>query len=491
MTRNSNVHRLICLICIIATFLSSWAIDIKSPLLKEGKVRPPPLPPSQLKHYDPNWSSLDARILPSWFDKVKVGIFIHWGVYAVPSICSEWFWIDWKGNPSPNVKAQQEITEFMEKNYKPGFTYQDFANDFTAEFFNATEWADLIEKSGAKYVVLTSKHHDGYSLWPSTFAYSWNSVDVGPHKDIIDEVSKAVRSRKGLRFGLYHSLYEWFHPLYLADKQTNFTAQNFVDNKILPEMKELINKYKPEILWSDGEWEAPSKYWKSEEFLAWLYNESPVKESVVVNDRWGQETLCKHGGYLTCSDRYIPGKLLPRKWENAMTLDKGSWGYNRKSNLDDYLSTQQMIDLLSRTIALGGNILINVGPSKDGKINPIFQERLLDLGKWLNVNGEAIYESSPWDVCQNDSSQPDIWYTTKNAGKDLYVIMLRWPKSNNVYLSCPQISDKSKISLLGLPGIKLQGVMTEKHLLKIALPDKALVENEWGWTIKIKNVVSP
>ncbi|XP_066909661.1 plasma alpha-L-fucosidase-like [Halyomorpha halys] len=121
-------------------------------------------------------------------------------------------------------------------------------------------------------------------------------------------------------------------------------------------MKELINKYKPEILWSDGEWEAPSKYWKSEEFLAWLYNESPVKESVVVNDRWGQETLCKHGGYLTCSDRYIPGKLLPRKWENAMTLDKGSWGYNRKSNLDDYLSTQQMIDLLSRTIALGGKI---------------------------------------------------------------------------------------------------------------------------------------
>lgn len=227
----------------------------------------------------------------------------------------------------------------MKQNYKPGFSYQDFAKDFTTEFFNATQWSEIFEASGAKYIVLTSKHHEGYTLWPSKYSYSWNSLDVGPHRDLIGnflksyanenskfyilffffyilkflgELSHAIRKNTKIKFGLYHSLFEWFNPLYLEDKENNFTTDLFVKNKVLPEMKELINKYKPQVLWSDGDWETTEEYWKSKEFLAWLYNESPVKETIVTNDRWGQNTSCKHGDFYNCQDRYSPGNFTDK-----------------------------------------------------------------------------------------------------------------------------------------------------------------------------------
>lgn len=121
------------------------------------------------------------------------------------------------------------------------------------------------------------------------------------------ELAEAIRRNTEIRFGLYHSLYEWFNPLYLEDKKSNFNTDNFVLNKIIPEMKELIKLYKPEVLWSDGDWEATEAYWKSKEFLAWLYNESPVKNTVLTNDRWGVGTSCKHGDFYNCKDRYNPG----------------------------------------------------------------------------------------------------------------------------------------------------------------------------------------
>lgn len=179
-----------------------------------------------VKEYDPNWESLDQRPLPDWYDQAKVGIFIHWGVYSVPSYGSEWFWTNWR-----TTKAKGYV-DYMTNNYPPNFTYQEFARDFTAEFFNATEWAKLFEASGAKYVVLTSKHHDGFALWPSKYSFSWNSVDVGPHRDIVGELAAAIRKNTDLRFGLYHSLYEWYNPLYLRDKETRFLTNDFVQIKV-------------------------------------------------------------------------------------------------------------------------------------------------------------------------------------------------------------------------------------------------------------------
>lgn len=132
-------------------------------------------------------------------------------------------------------------------------------------------------------------------------------MDVGPQRDILGDLTKAVRN-ENLRMGFYHSLYEWFNPRYLSDKRANFSTRDFVDNKMLPELIELINLYEPDVIWSDGDWEAEDVYWKATEFLAWLYNESPVKDKVVVNDRWGRGIPCKHGDFYTCSDRYNPGK---------------------------------------------------------------------------------------------------------------------------------------------------------------------------------------
>ncbi|KAL1131712.1 hypothetical protein AAG570_011325 [Ranatra chinensis] len=458
----------------------SWALIIALPIVLAAGLKQEP--------YKPDWASLDSRPNPDWYDKAKIGIFIHWGVYSVPSFTSEWFWINWKGNPTPSKGQQKKINDFMKSNYKPGFSYQDFAQDFTAEFFNVTKWVEIVQKSGAKYVVLTSKHHDGFALWPSKYSFSWNSMDVGPHRDIVGELADAVKKSNGLHFGLYHSLFEWFHPMYLSDKANNYTTNSFVKNKILPELMELVQKYKPEILWSDGEWEAESSYWQAEQFLAWLYNSSPVAKSVLVNDRWGRGTLCKHGGYYTCSDRFNPGVLQTHKWENAMTIDKHSWGYNRYSDLEDYITPQELIDTMAETIACGGNILINVGPSKDGKIPPIFQDRLYEVGNWLSVNGEAIYGSRPWDVCQNDTTTPKIWYTTDSTGETLHVIMLRWPASNVLYLACPQTSKKSVITMIGTKG-RLE--VTDKHILKISLPDKAVVKTNYAWVLKITNISSP
>ncbi|XP_055529506.1 putative alpha-L-fucosidase isoform X2 [Wyeomyia smithii] len=331
--------------------------------------------------YEPTWSSLDSRPLPKWYDDAKIGIFIHWGVYAVPSYGSEWFWINWEGY------KYDDYVEYMNKNFKPGFTYQDFASDFTAELFNATEWAELFAQSGARYVVLTSKHHEGYTLWPSKYTYSWNSVDVGPHRDIIAELSTAIRNSTTLTFGVYYSLFEWFNRLYHDDKLHAFLKHEYIENKVWPELKELINAYKPEVLWSDGDWEAPDGYWKAKEFFTWLYNESPVKNTVVTNDRWGMGTLCMHGDFYTCSDRYNPGVLQKHKWENALTIDKKSWGHRQNAKLEDFMSSSELIGEIASTVSCGGNILINVGPTKYGTIDPIFSERLTDMGRYIVSDG--------------------------------------------------------------------------------------------------------
>ncbi|KAM7359161.1 alpha-L-fucosidase [Cochliomyia hominivorax] len=427
--------------------------------------------------YEPNWSSLDKRPLPQWYDDAKVGIFIHWGVYSVPSMGSEWFWTDWK-----NLKYKNYI-EFMEKNYKPGFSYQDFANEFTAELFNATQWSLLFNESGAKYVVLTSKHHDGYCLWPSEQSFGWNSMDVGPKRDIIRELSSALRKNTDLKFGLYYSLFEWFNRMYINDKLHIFLKDNYVVNKVRPEQIFLVQEYMPEILWSDGDWEAPDKYWKSEEFIAWLYNDSPVRDTIVTNDRWGFGTACQHGDFYNCQDRFNPGVLKSHKWENAFTLDKQSWGQRYDVTLKDFMTSEDVIQELVTTISCNGNVLINVGPTKYGTILPIFEERLRDMGHWLKINGEAIYASKPW-LYQNDTITPFVWYTSK-IEKDkqlihIYAIVLEYPYDTNSITIYPWGNASSDYLNVHLVGLELFNSIKDRNINSIVMLGVEDIKIKWS-----------
>ncbi|XP_050413537.2 alpha-L-fucosidase [Patella vulgata] len=436
--------------------------------------------------YEANWPSIDSRPLPAWYDEAKLGIFIHWGVFSVPSYSpdslAEWFWWWWKG------AKLKPYSDFMARDYKPNFTYADFAPSLTAEFYDPNEWADIFQHSGAEYVVFTSKHHEGYTNWPSNYSYSWNSVAVGPHRDMVGELATAIKTRTTLRFGLYHSLFEWFHPLYLKDKAGNFSTTTFVDTKTTPEMYEIINTYKPEVLWSDGDWEAPSTYWKSVDFLAWLYNDSPVKDTIVTNDRWGIDANCHHGGFLTCMDRYQPGVLQKRKWENAMTIDGKSWGYRRNANLKDYLSIHTLIATFVETVSTGGNMLMNVGPTKEGVINPLYEERLRQFGDWMGVNSEGIKGTRPWTT-QNDTLTPNVWYTMKMS--TVYAVVLDYPKGPLLSLDAPMTKAGATVEMLGYPGTFTWTARPGKGI-DITIPaipaDK--LPCQWAWTFKFSGLAN-
>jgi len=361
------------------------------------------LVPSNAQTYEPTWDSVDKRPIPAWFSDAKFGIFIHWGMYSVPSYApvipgklayAEWYWNAMtNGRKNPNADELQKGTwAFHQKVYGGDFPYQNFASQFKAELFNPDHWAEVFANSGAKYVVLTSKHHEGFALWPSkeasaTWRRPWNAVEIGPKRDLLGDLSEAVR-RKGLRMGYYYSLYEWYNPLWLYDKP------RYVREHMFPQFKDLVTHYKPSIIFGDGEWELPSADWHSAELLAWLYNESPVKDEVVVDDRWGSDTRHKHGGYWTTE--YTAGMSgVEHPWEESRGMGV-SYGYNRAEGLKIYHTGRELVFILVDTVSRGGNLLLDIGPKADGTIPVIMEERLTQMGNWLKVNGEAIYGTRPW-----------------------------------------------------------------------------------------------
>ncbi|KXK31601.1 MAG: alpha-L-fucosidase [Candidatus Omnitrophica bacterium] len=389
--------------------------------------------------YEPTWESLDSRPNPAWFDEAKFGIFIHWGVYAVPAWgskgkYSEWYWNDMM---DPNG----ETWKFHLKTYGEDFKYQDFAPMFKAEMFDPAQWADIFARSGAKYVVLTSKHHEGFCLWPSPDSWNWNSVDIGPHRDLCGDLTQAVRDR-GLKMGFYYSLYEWFNPIYKTD------VHRYVDQHMLPQLKDLVNRYQPSLIFSDGEWDHPSDVWRSTEFLAWLYNESPSREDVIVDDRWGKDTRGHHGGYYTTEYGNIyqapEDAFQKRKWEECRGMG-ASFGYNRNETIDEYKPAGELIHLLIELVARGGNLLLDIGPTADGRIPVIMQQRLLEIGDWLKENGEGIYGSSPWRVNAEGDS---VRYTTRDGA--VYAHLLKWPGAE-LALESPKAGGTVEASLLGWP----------------------------------------
>ncbi len=354
--------------------------------------------------YEPTWDSIDRRPTPTWYRDAKFGIFIHWGVYSVPAFApvhekdetpyAEWYW-----NSLTRCKQADRPSgpgahtwQFHRRVYGADFPYQNFAPLFRAELFDPDHWADVFVRSGARYVALTSKHHEGFCLWRSAEANRawgrpWNSVDVGARRDLLLDLSEAGR-RRGLHMGIYYSLYEWYNPLWLADRK------RYVAEHLFPQFKDVVTHSRPSIIFSDGEWDMDSAEWRSPELLEWLFNESPVRDEVVINDRWGKDCRHKHGGYYTTE--YTSGmQQSSHPWEESRGMGF-SYGYNRNETLGDYHSDRQLLLMLIDIVSRGGNLLLDIGPTGDGRIPVIMEERLIQIGNWLRPNGEAIYGSRAW-----------------------------------------------------------------------------------------------
>ncbi len=477
---------------------------------------------AQDKKYTADWESLDQRPVAGWFEDAKFGIFIHWGPYSVPSwspkgTYEEWYqtWFQSQSVFGNGKFTGQEIPEFHKKTYGEDFNYIDFAKRWKAELYDPEKWAEIFKKSGAKYVVMTSKHHDGFTLWPNEHStksrgYLWSSTETGPKRDLVGDYVKAMKDA-GLKAGLYYSLYEWYHPWYQAG------LDKFVTDYYHPQFKDLVTRYKPDILYADGEWEKGDDYWRSKELLAWLFNESPVKDDVVINDRWVGGQRHKHGGYYTTE--YLREEVnFNKPWEEIRGMGL-SFGYNRNEDIEDYNSPQMLILMLADIVSQGGNLCINVGPTAAGKIPVIMQERLMQIGKWLEVNGEAIYGTRKWQrsyqwssgdrnfkllkeghsyvegdyiLKQTIDQQPgkavkELFFTSK--GKDIFAITPKWP-GKKLRIKNLKTSRETKITLLAT-GQELSYRKSGKDII-VNMPDfdpqQYRPEDYYAFVLRVTNI---
>ncbi len=393
--------------------------------------------------YENNWESLNSRPVPAWFGEAKFGIFIHWGIYSVPAFTKRGRYAEWYGRHLEDPASEDRA--FHDRVYGPKTAYADLVRDFRAELFDADEWAELFRDSGAKYMNLVSKHHDGFCMYQTDLMPYWNSVDVGPHRDFAAEL-KAACEKTDVRFGVYHSVYEWWNPIYRRD------PEEYALKHLIPMLKELVERYQPNTLFTDGEWDQPSSVWHSTEFLQWLYNESSVRDFIVPNDRWGKETRGALGGNFTTEYGNIGnGRTLAdvpdhRPFEECRGIGR-SFGFNRAEKAEDYESVGSLLKLLCSLVSKGGNLLLNIGPAADGTIPVVMQERLLGMGQWLKVNGEAIYGSEVYT--REDTG--DVYYTRQRGsdGKDtIYAITSEYPAGRHSFPAIPY-SEGKKVSLLG------------------------------------------
>jgi len=448
--------------------------------------------------YENTWESLDSRPIPSWFEDAKFGIFIHWGVYSVPAwrklepglyaSYAEWYYARVMFNPANGGE------EFHNQNYGADFEYRDFGSMFRAELFDPDLWAGLFLQSGARYVVLTSKHHDGYCLWPTRSPYktNWNSMDVGPKRDLVGDLTDAVRA-KGLKMGLYYSNIEWesswthrtesgyYLPLDVIEKY-KIPENVYVDMHMNPQLKELVINYEPSLIFADGgEWDGSDEYWKTRDFLAWLYNDSPVKDEVVVNDRFAKNMPGNHGDYFSSEYQDTEAVGTGHPWEESRGIG-GSYGFNRAENINDYSTSEELIHELIDIVSRGGNLLLNVGPTADGRIPVIMQQRLLDIGEWLKVNGRAIYESKKRNISSQVNGEQKLYFTSK-AGST-FCLFDQWSKELVVnLLDSEKVTD---ISLLGWDGDIRWKTAGEKLIIELPKMGLDEIPCSYAWTLEFE-----
>ena len=406
-----------------------------------------------------DWESLQKYETPEWYKDAKFGIFIHWGLYSVPAFGNEWYPRNMYTEGSREYKHHLATYGPQDK-----FGYKDFIPMFKAEHFDAVAWADLFKKSGAKYVVPVAEHHDGFAMYDSGLS-DWTVVKMGPHRDTTGELAKAVRAA-GLHFGLsshrvehnfflgvgraitsdvndpqyaafYGPAHNWLSP-WLDPIANDFTyVSSAWPDDWLARSAELVEKYHPDVVFFDWWIGQASIRPNLTRFAEFYYNRSLKYGNHVGVITYKDYAMQAHAGVLDV-ERGQLGDIRPLYWQTDTSVSNKSWGYIKD---DTFKSPEFIVHQLVDIVSKNGNLLMNIGPRSDGTIPDEVQQVLLEVGGWLNVNGEAIYGTRPWrtygegptkvsagsfhDADTRSFTAQDFRFTTK--GNVLYVIGLGWP----------------------------------------------------------------
>ncbi|MEV7991761.1 alpha-L-fucosidase [Streptomyces sp. NPDC086077] len=437
--------------------------------------------------YRPAEDSLAGHQAPYWFHRAKFGIFIHWGVYSVPAWSpvgkqyAEWYWNHME---SPD----NEVHAYHRQKYGEDFAYDDFIPMFTAKRFDPRAWVELFRDAGAQYHVLTSKHHEGFALWDTRFA-NRNSVKMGPKRDLIRELFDAsARYTPELRRGLYFSMPEWFNPddpwmghaprnPYTLEPvpYTGYTAgKDYVKDYQAAQMLELIHGYDPALLWCDIGGANDSLRVLAEYFNHGKNRAKPYE--VAVNDRSG---IGFHD--FTTPEYTTYDNTVVAKWESSRGLDPRSYGWNRATPDDAYMTAEEVVRSLVDIVAKNGNFLLDIGPRADGTIPEIMETRLRETGRWLRTNGEAIYDTTYWSRMAELGE--DLRFTVRQ-NHAFYIHSLTAPGSKLIVEAPVPIRAGDKVTMLGHHRPLTWRV--SNGALVIDVPAAARKSGEHVWVFKVE-----
>jgi alpha-L-fucosidase len=456
-------------------------------------------------HYEPTWVSLKKHPTPQWFMDAKFGIFIHWGVYSVPAWAPPGKYAEWyphamyvKGSPTYNYHREHYGDQSE-------FGYKDFIPMFRAEKWNPDQWAELFERSGARYVVPVGEHHDGFAMWDSELT-SWDAMDMGPQRDIIGELAIAVRKR-GMKYApSYHRARNWFYYPHSDEFDTSdpefsglYGESHMSNQKAGPDSgnanpswefledwnerwEEMRDKYQPDFLWFDGMWGLDSAFLEyDKQIMADYYNKSlEWGKEVGINNKGG---VFRGGLIPTEIGDWIEGdymkqdSILKIKWQNPRGIGH-SYGYHSVEGTEEYNTVNVLIDELVDIVSKNGNLHLNVGPRADGTIPEIQRDRLLEIGKWLDMNGEAIYGTTYWNTFGEDNIR-----FTRKGDTVLYAISLNWPGEKISIRSLKDWNETGIESIMMLGSDKKLGWSLTEEGLTIATTAEKPCEHAFAFKI--------
>jgi alpha-L-fucosidase len=418
--------------------------------------------------------SLSQYRTPEWFRDAKFGIFHHWGVYSVPAHVSEWY-------PHMMYDRKSPVFKWHQEHWGPQsmFGYKDFIPLFKAERWKPEEWVDLFRRAGAKYVVPVGEHHDGFPMYDSHLT-EWTVAKMGPRRDVVGEIRREARNQ-GLYFGVSsHRANNWFYYAFRPDFDTTNprysslygsvhvpgkpASQGFLEDWY-SRCIEIADRYKPDLFYFDWKMGNPEFKPYRMHWLAYYYNRAYQSSQEVVCT-YKLQAYPENAAVLDI-ERGSESGIRDLPWQTDTSVSWKSWGYIED---DQYKSAGRIIREFADIVSKNGNLLLNFGPKPDGTIPEPVTDILLKIGRWMDVNGEAIYGTRPWKVhgegpislgggpmSEEDSeglkiTPADIRFTTK--GSDIYAILLAWPDKNatikSLGLSSPHAPGRiSNVRLLG------------------------------------------